>query len=103
MNDLKQQVKKLQEEVNKTMKMYEGYKKDVRNKVPETSVTSKIKYLENEIQHLKDKKKELTDTLEMTERKVSEICDQTNEMKKEQAKLAEKYGRKLRGKMEISL
>jgi chromosome segregation ATPase len=110
LNDLRQQVKTLQDKLQITCKMYEhdeNKMKDMKIKLPGALATEaamkKIKYLEDEIQHLNDKKKELAYELATKEENMSEICAQIEALKKEKNKLTDIHMHTLQGKMKIDL
>jgi hypothetical protein len=107
MNDLRQQLKKLREELEETRRMYEDFETEMNTNVtfalPTEDDTKRIKDLEYEVQHLKDKNKELADQLASRERKMCEMSCERNALNKEREKITEAYKHILRGKMNINL
>jgi FtsZ-binding cell division protein ZapB len=103
MNELRQQVKKLEEDLNEARDIYETYLDRLKSKVPGALAMKKIKVLELELKHLKNKNKDLTDKLAVKERKMSERSSQIDALKKEKFKLSETYRQALQGKMKIIL
>lgn len=109
LNDLRQEVNKLQEELHLRWKMYEHFENKLNEmitKVPGASATEAdrktIKDLESEVQHLKDKNRELAYELEAEERKMSTISRQTDELNKEENEMADTNKHALQGKMKIN-
>jgi len=106
LNDLRQQVKKLQEETDKARKMYEDAENEMKMKASIASSAEadkkKIKDLEDEVQHLNDKNKDLVDKLTTKEKKMSEAFDQIDALNKENDKLTDAKKHALKGEMKIN-
>jgi chromosome segregation ATPase len=106
-NNLKQEAKKLQEGIDRARRLCEEcdilMKTDFSNASTAEAYTKKFEDLEDEVQHLKDRNKELVDELEEKGKTLSEMCSQSDALGKENNTLAEKYKDALQGKIEINL
>jgi chromosome segregation ATPase len=106
LNDLRQKVKELRKELERVWKMYEESESDMKPKFIVASVTetdrNKIKELEVEVQHLKDKNKELADELATKDVKISEISGRIDAPNKRQNKMADTNQHATQGKMKIN-
>jgi chromosome segregation ATPase len=107
-NYLRQQLKKFREEINKARKMYEDLENemnDMKMKVGASTIDAdrkKIKDLEDEVQHLKDRNKRLADEMATEDKNMSEIHGQVDALNKEKNELADTNKHAIKGKMKIN-
>jgi len=93
---------KLQEEIYIARILYDYGKKKKKRKYEDALATRNIENLEDEVQQLKNRNKELTETLATRERIISEISDEIYELMEEKNNLAESYKRAVYGKLKAN-